>query len=724
MSGSGRDPTDGGVLSESHRRDASRGHDPRAGGIPPWAELPAWALLALVTLWSRFAGLGERVMGHDESLHAYYSYLTSLGRVFEHDPVMHGPLLFHLNAVVFRLFGHGDAIARWTPAAAGVGVVLMIFPYRRWLGRTGALVAASLLAISPAFLFYSRYLRNDVYVALFALVWIYSLLRYLEEPRRVWLLGLTLAMAASFAAKETSFILGALIGSFLLARGALRRRRGIEPFRGSAGGDLAGLMLVLVLPFAAPVLHLLLGWDQLDTASPTGLRHAAVAATATGVAGLAVAVLWFRTGPRHDGVGRTCGPRLVLGLALLFWSCQILLFTSFLRNPGPGLASGIVGSLGYWIEQHEVARGSQPWFYYLVLGALYELLPNLLAATGAWSLLRRHRTRLAVASRAPSDPLPDLAAWWWLGSWLAYSLAGEKMPWLLVHMTLPACLLAGWWLGRSIELVDWRRRSGSRFRVALLAAPTLYAVCVAGMVSLEPFRGRDLAAVATSARWLFWFLSTIAVLLLAALAWRGLGSRRAARPLAFGVAVVLAILTARSAHLAARRHHDLPVEPLAYAQGTTDVRLVLDEIERLAERSGLGDELRVAFDDQTAWPFTWYFRGRPATLYYDDAPGPALAEAHVVLAGLENATAVQRVLGGSFTRRNRRLVWWPLETYRETPLAKLKAALASPAGRRRLWAFLWHRDPALDLDAWPYVDTFLVWTRRELRAEPGPPAQR
>jgi predicted membrane-bound mannosyltransferase len=160
----------------------------------------------------------------------------------------------------------------------------------------------------------------------------------------------------------------------------------------------------------------------------------------------------------------------------LFWGLQIAFFTTFLTNVPEGLVSGIVGSLGYWLQQHGVARGSQPWFYYAVIGALYELF--LLCAGGLtvlWILshLRRRGWDPTVAEDLPRtaqgpsvgedrEQLPirrtfaAFASWWAIASWVAYALAGEKMPWLLTHMTLPLCILAGLGLARLLRL-QWRR---------------------------------------------------------------------------------------------------------------------------------------------------------------------------------------------------------------------------------------------------------------------------
>lgn len=52
-------------------------------------------LLAIVT---RFYGLGDRVVSHDESLHTQFSYQYYIGDGYVHSPLMHGPTLFHLTA--------------------------------------------------------------------------------------------------------------------------------------------------------------------------------------------------------------------------------------------------------------------------------------------------------------------------------------------------------------------------------------------------------------------------------------------------------------------------------------------------------------------------------------------------------------------------------------------------------------------------------------------------
>src|SRR5512137_2708750 len=127
-----------------------------------------YILFALAGIFTRFWRVGDRVMSHDESLHTYFSWGLYMGRGFQHTPLMHGPFLFHLNALIYSLFGADDFSTRAGPALFGVALILLPLTLRRWLGRTGSLVTSFMLLISPMILYHSRYIRDEI----FDLVWI------------------------------------------------------------------------------------------------------------------------------------------------------------------------------------------------------------------------------------------------------------------------------------------------------------------------------------------------------------------------------------------------------------------------------------------------------------------------------------------------------------------------------------------------------------------------
>jgi hypothetical protein len=58
----------------------------------------------------------------------------------------------------------------------------------------------------------------------------------------------------------------------------------------------------------------------------------------------------------------------------IFAAIYVPLYTTLFTNP-IGLATGMVGSLGYWLVQQGVQRGTQPLYYYLLVEIpVYEYL--------------------------------------------------------------------------------------------------------------------------------------------------------------------------------------------------------------------------------------------------------------------------------------------------------------------------------------------------------------
>jgi 4-amino-4-deoxy-L-arabinose transferase-like glycosyltransferase len=179
-----------------------------------WASVLFIGIL-LVTVISRYAMLGERVMSHDETSHVYFSWLLEQGRGYKHDPITHGPLQFHLMALSYFLFGDNDFSARIPHALASILTVVFMWNYRRYLGRVGWLVAAFLLLISPYMLYYGRYARNEAFVALFTVIGIWAVLRYFDTGASRYLYWFTAATVLHFTSKETAFIFAAQMLIFL-----------------------------------------------------------------------------------------------------------------------------------------------------------------------------------------------------------------------------------------------------------------------------------------------------------------------------------------------------------------------------------------------------------------------------------------------------------------------------------------------------------------------------
>ena len=149
---------------------------------------------------------------------------------------------------------------------------------------------------------------------------------------------------------------------------------------------------------------------------------------------------------------------------VLYWGVFTILYTTVFTNSA-GFFTGVVGSLGYWLVQQGVERGSQPEYYYwLVQIPMYEYLPAIGAIVAiVLGLIKLFGQRPEVANSDPDgssssrDPMfPTffaLMVWWSIISIVSFTIAGERMPWLTYHMAWPMILLTGWAVGQIIESI-------------------------------------------------------------------------------------------------------------------------------------------------------------------------------------------------------------------------------------------------------------------------------
>jgi len=206
--------------------------------------------------------------------------------------------------------------------------------------------------------------------------------------------------------------------------------------------------------------------------------------------------------------------------AALFWGVFIILYTTVFTNAS-GFATGVVGSLGYWIVQQAVERGSQPEYYYwLVQIPMYEFLPAIgsLVAIGL-GLKKIFGQQPAVPESeadvpAETEEKPGFGAffglmtWWTISSVAAFSIAGERMPWLTYHMAWPMILFTGWALGQIIESItqfvteEKPARTGLSILVLVVFIVAAFDVIKSFFGSIPPFQGTDLGQLEATGKFL------------------------------------------------------------------------------------------------------------------------------------------------------------------------------------------------------------------------------
>lgn len=678
-----------------------------------------WIGLVLVALVARLAGLGERGMSHDESLHALYSfYLVDRGQ-YVHDPMMHGPFLFHLNAFIYLLSSNvNDFTARLAPALAGTLVVGSLWWFRRYLGKVGSFACAVLLLLSPSLLFYSRYIRNDIYVVLFTICWIYALFRYIESGQSRWMLGMGLAMVLGFSSKENHFITGFVLGTFALGMGIFSTylNRGIhEPMAGRYL-DGAFVMLFLVLPFLAPLILTIAGQPSVPvTVNEQWIAGGVAAALALGT--LFCAFLWFvhLRPPKWRG---EFGFNQFLSIWATFWIIALLLFSTFFTNV-KGLTSGVAGSLGYWISQQEVQRGSQPWYYYLMLTGFYEYLPFVLSLFGGvftlkeflrWLRVARQTSQVAPARMPILLQIPLLLVWWTLASWISYSFAGERMPWLLSHITAPMSMLGAFGLA---GMISESRDNKPGWLVGTLLVGTAFS-CGVALLSFVPFTGRELQSLRETGLWVTFLAGGIVASVLGFKAMRR-STTKNFQPFMLSIIVPLVILTARSSYQLNYINFDYVTEYLMYAHASPDVKKLLAELEVLEGELEVGKELKLAYDSETSWPLAWYFREYPNARLFD-LPNPDLtrSEYPVIVASRNDREEVRPYVESSYVSHLYRLIWWPEEGYKNWSKGSLVNFL-DPEARRHFSGLFFRREhPQYNLMSWPFRNEFDLYVRRDL----------
>jgi sugar lactone lactonase YvrE len=109
-----------------------------------------------------------------------------------------------------------------------------------------------------------------------------------------------------------------------------------------------------------------------------------------------------------------------------------------------------------------------------------------------------------------------LTLWWVLSSILAFTIAGERMPWLTYHMAWPMILMAGWAIGQMIDSVAMQLASERPQRVALaILALIVFVIAAFNTIrslygSTPPFQGSELAQLQATAAFIFPFVTMIA----------------------------------------------------------------------------------------------------------------------------------------------------------------------------------------------------------------------
>jgi hypothetical protein len=318
-----------------------------------------------------------------------------------------------------------------------------------------------------------------------------------------------------------------------------------------------------------------------------------------------------------------------------------------------------------------------------------------------------------------------LLAFWAPAAFAAYSLAGEQVPWLNVHPTLPFILMAAaflgrvvayrprqvpaetlrrWadralfatavallvWAGRPIFALlggtsgDWRTSPVLQTIAWLVSAAVLAGLAYLAFASLEKHPaeshflllgavGLAMAAIGASALsfskayddWLSLYIP-VGLVLVAAIVRIVLLGKTALRAVALLVFAVLCVFGLATAVRLTYINNDTAVEMLVYVQSGSDVQWAMDQMYTLSTLTTGGKDLVLLYDDLVAWPFEWYLRNHTQKVYQPTIAGPPREDAAVVFVYRDKDSTSKPYLESRFYPvRYYIFNWWfPEETYR------------------------------------------------------------
>lgn len=332
------------------------------------------ALVLVASIILHFYGLDWRAIHHDEGMLAHFAWQFTDKWDYIYTPQIHGPILFYVQGFIFKFMGLGDDVLRFSMALFGVLLTAVPLIFRKQLGPKALPLSVAFL-ISPLMLYYSRFLVHTGIAVVFWLVFILSLIQFFSTFKKKWLYAMTVALAFAFGTSETTYIICAGLVPFPLVMYLLNKKAYKAKVK-------------KIREFISE------DYDHILNAIIIFL------------------LLWFAI----YSVGFTNIESLKISIP----------------NPFDSRSS-----LGFWMSQHKVRLGGQPWFYYLVLLAVYEPFFLVASLTGLIKTISQRKTQNLFL------------AWWMITALAGFSIAGEKFPWLFLPSLLPIIVFSIFYLVNS-----------------------------------------------------------------------------------------------------------------------------------------------------------------------------------------------------------------------------------------------------------------------------------
>ncbi len=372
-------------------------------------------LILILTIFLRFWTLDLKLLHHDEAIHSWFSYELLTKGTWMYDPSYHGPFLYYATAGMFSVFGDSDLVARLLPALFGTLLIPLVYCIYRigYINKNQTLLACLFIAISPDMVYFSRFLRHDIFMLFFTFLLLVALLYYFERGQVRFVLIAAVAMAGALSCKEEMPVIILIFASFFI----FSIWRGKFTLPPSWKRDLLfGLILVTAI---MSVLYTGFG------AHPETLAGQNFQITAQGVHFEMNTTGWYKAVDHWTGMHN----QQRLGGPFYFYIPFYLMYEL------PIFILAIIGTLQFILTGVDLT---------LALKRLKNIIltRKLSLTTGYLAETSLHQLQNPRPGYSKSDEFFRLCIWWMILTMAFYAYVGEKVPWLLIPQLLPMCFVA------------------------------------------------------------------------------------------------------------------------------------------------------------------------------------------------------------------------------------------------------------------------------------------
>ncbi|MEI6221139.1 MAG: flippase activity-associated protein Agl23 [bacterium] len=591
-----------------------------------------------------------------------------------------------------KLAGVTDYTCRIAPAIQAVILVLLPYFFRNYLGKLGALITAVLLLISPTALYVGRFQRHDIYLMIPALIMIIAIFRFiqLKDKRSFYIFALatgfiycTLEVYYIFGFILFLFLLGCFLYEFISARDKKNKNApslwnqpiasALKKFKENPKWLLIGFALFLmpVVFFYSTMFSNPMGFlrqalpNPVDSTTGLGywLSQQDVARGSqnwkyylslmfpyelfTVIFGiLAIAMIGFKMGTN----------RIKQAYIFAFTSITtVIIFEladfSAVRRYLQQQQAGTLTNETLLTLRQETLFGLA--LSFIILVALF-FIPYYIGYRK--SLSQKNIPPLPQFGNAPFPFFYELFIINWLYMmFMSLSWAGEKMPWLNLHVAVPMAFLAALFLREAV---------GKLFAV-IRQAPIAVLITLSGCFYVMYLLMHPEQVSSPT----LWFAPL--AIIVSAIAYLAMQTKASPQAKVALIALLLSVgsLSTYSLVGAFRVSYinpDDPKELLVYTQSSKEVIETADKIKKIAASLPNKNDIHINIESTQTWPFVWYLNGYTNIGYPPSITTEPTEE--VVLVAKENEEKTKPFLK-NYVGQQYVLRWWwlpDMEKWKET----------------------------------------------------------